>query len=543
MKRYRLQRLYDIALLFILLSCGFLSGCNDDSLDSSLQFSDDNLLLNAAGDTIEVTVTAGSPWSAESMAQWCQLDKNSGGASDKLVIYVSPSNDIYERGTAVKVNCGENVMRISIRQKPMEFSIADEKKSLQFIKKNSTDTLDIRTNMNWTVEIADTTGWLQVADTAGNGNCRLVFTTQDNSAGKERNTTVRIRYGMRSIKLAATQKGGIRADGHIQKHFGEREVKDGFNIIFLGDGFIDKDLVSETGAFDKAVEEATKALFNTEPYRTHKQYFNVYSIACESQERIVPGKEEPKTVFQTAYDKENRITGRHQVAFGHVSRIIGMNEDILKTNTVVAVLVNSETYGGSTYWYKSGKTISYVPLNRDTQLPGGFTNIFLHEVGGHAIGKLADEWSDPDKLLTPADKITIQTGMRSLYYYNLGVPPMPGFDYPQYMWGIWEAKEEYKGVMVKLPGGFGASNNPEEQVSVFHSEKNSSMLNNLPYFNATSRYAIMQYVLFKLNVFSFDMEGMQKLKEYFLKHDTFTIPEAMPESEKPQLPMPEWIEE
>ncbi len=543
MKRFKLHRLYNIILLFILQSVIFFTSCNNDRINKNLQFSDDNFLLNAAGDTIEVAITAGSSWNAESMAQWCQLDKTSGDASDKLIIYVSPSNDIYERGTAIKINCGDNIMRISIRQKPMEFSIANEKKSLQFLKKNCTDTLDIQTNMNWKIEIADTTGWLQVTDTAGTGNCQLIFTTLDNSTGKERNTTVRIRYGMRSIKLTAIQKGGIRANGHIQKHFGEREIKDGFNIIFLGDGFIDKDLIAETGAFDKAVEEATEALFSIEPFRTHKQYFNVYSIACESQERISHDKENKNTVFLTSYYKKKCITGHHQLAFAYADKIIGMNEDIMKTNTVVVVLVNSETYGGSTYWYKSGKTISYVPLNRDTQLPGGFTNIFLHEVGGHAIGKLADEWSDPDKLLTPADKITIQTGMRSLYYYNLGVPPMPAFDYPQYMWGIWEAKEEYKGVMVKLPGGFGAVNNPEEGVSVFHSEKNSSMLNNLPYFNATSRYAIMQYVLFKLNIFSYNPEGMEKLKKFFLKHDTFQIPEAIPESDKPQLPMPIWIEE
>ena len=35
-----------------------LSGCDNDTLDSFLQFSDDNLLLRAAGDTVVIDVTA-----------------------------------------------------------------------------------------------------------------------------------------------------------------------------------------------------------------------------------------------------------------------------------------------------------------------------------------------------------------------------------------------------------------------------------------------------------------------------------------------------
>ena len=84
-----------------------LSGCDNDTLDSFLQFSDDNLLLRAAGDTVVIDVTAGSGWEAESMADWCTVEKNRENPEGKLVIRVSPSDDIYERGTAVKVTCGD----------------------------------------------------------------------------------------------------------------------------------------------------------------------------------------------------------------------------------------------------------------------------------------------------------------------------------------------------------------------------------------------------------------------------------------------------
>jgi hypothetical protein len=125
--------------------------------------------------------------------------------------------------------------------------------------------LKIRTNLNWKVEIADTTGWLQAVDTVGTGDVDLTFKTTDNSPNGERSTTVRLRYGVRSMKLIATQKGGIRLEGHISKHYGNRDLSNGYNLIFLGEGFTDKDLIEGTGAFDLAVEESLSALWEVEP--------------------------------------------------------------------------------------------------------------------------------------------------------------------------------------------------------------------------------------------------------------------------------------
>ena len=77
-------------------------------------------------------------------------------------------------------------MRLAVRQEPMEFEVTDGKKSLAFNKRVSYDTLKIQTNMDWKVEIADTTGWLQVADTVGSGDSELVFITTDYSQKNER---------------------------------------------------------------------------------------------------------------------------------------------------------------------------------------------------------------------------------------------------------------------------------------------------------------------------------------------------------------------
>lgn len=528
--------------LGILSLATIFMSCNDDSINDNLQFSTDNMLLNAAGDTVTIDVTAGSEWHAESMAEWCHIVNTTGKANDKLIVYVDPTDDVYERGTAIKVSCGENIMRLSIRQEPMIFEIIDSKKSLNFNKEAAHDTLHINTNMNWKVEIADTTGWLTVPDTIGYGATSLVFSTSDNSQEKERSTTVRLRYGVRSIKLTATQKGGIRADGHIQKHYGDLNIDKGFNIIFLGDGFVSKDLIAENGLFDKSVKEACDFMFSVEPYKTYKKYFNIYSIACESKEQEggtstdEEGSRPKSTVFNSTYLQNNGIIGKDVLAFDYASKILGMNSDIMKNQTVIVILVNDERYGGSTYWYPSGETISYVPLNRDKQLPGGFTNIFLHEVGGHAIGKLADEWSTPENYLTPEIKTELQKELyNKLYYYNLAFPPVLG--YPSFAWRMFNLPA-YSAVLGTFDGGAGYLSQAEKKAFVCHSEEKSCMLNYVPYFSVACRYGIVQWVLFKLNVYPYSPDGANKLLKHFLEHDKFTVPETPTLSDRPHLPMP-----
>lgn len=548
-----LHRLYGIVIIGCILLCPVLSGCDDDTVNGFLQFSDDNLLLRAAGDTVVIDVTAGSGWKAESMVDWCTVEEKQGEAEEKLIIRVSPSDDIYERGTAVKVTCGDNVVRLSVRQEPMVFEVTDGKKTLNFTKKVATDTLKIHTNMAWKVEIADTTGWLQVADTIGSGDAELVFTTTDNSQKKGRSTTIRLKYGVRTLKLTASQEGGIRVDGHIRKHYGERDPENGFNLIFLGDGFTPDDLIAETGVFDLAVEEACEALFAVEPYKTYKEYFNVWSVACESKERGAGTSESGNTALFSYFNEENhRIIGSNTRAFNYANQILGMDDDILKTNSVIIVLVNDERYGGSTYWYGDPtdkndtdyRTVSYVPLNRDAQLPGGFTNIFLHEVGGHAIGKLGDEWST-EQLFTIESKTLITNYKNNkLYCHNLGLPTNAAMvsNNPEFTWNFFQyvkgSIDSYSGVLKPVDGGYGCISDTEKKAFVSHCEEKSCMIDNRPYFNVASRYAIVQWLLFRLKVYEYTPQGMTGLVNYFFEHDQYELPADYTVSDRPPLPMP-----
>lgn len=527
----------------MLMGCSLLViglwGCSEDEVNGFLSFSEDNLLLKAAGDEVVVDVTAGSDWSAESMADWCIAEKNAEG---KLVIRVTPSDDIYERGTAVKVNCGDNVVRLSIRQEPMSFEILEEKKTLDFEKGVSTDVLKIRTNLNWKVEISDTT-WLQAVDTVGTGDIDLSFMTTDNSQNGERTTTVRLMYGVRSMKFTATQKGGIRLEGHISKHYGNRDLSNGYNLIFLGEGFTSKDLIEGTGAFDVAVEEALSALWAVEPYKTYKEYFNVYSIAVSSKENGVfkEGEEAKNTAFGVTYKEVDGVpqldmTSSLSKAWQYASSIMGMTEQILDNQTTVVVLVNDDVYAGQTYfWDNNYRSLSVVPLNRDAQLPGGYTNIFLHEVGGHAIGKLADEWSVAGNALTSSARTDIYTKYSGGYYQNLAFPSTPILmNYPQYVIGNFY-KAPYIGTVGCFDGACGYVSS--SSLAVCHSEKQGCMLTNQPYFSVMCRWGIVRWIMLRIGEYGSASEVLAS----FFEHDSFVVPEEPVLSERPQLPQPIFV--
>lgn len=532
----------------ILMGCSLLVvglwGCNDDEVNGFLSFSEDNLLLKAAGDEVLVDVTAGSEWSAESMADWCTVEKNN---KSQLVIRVTPSDDIYERGTAVKVVCADNVVRLSIRQEPMEFEILDEKKTLNFEKGVATDVLKIRTNLNWEVEVEETAEWLQAVETVGSGDADLTFKTTDNSLNGERKAVVRLKYGVRSMKLIATQKGGIRLEGHVAKHYGTRELNNGYNLIFLGEGFTSKDLIEGTGTFDLAIEEACAALWETEPYKSYKEYFNVYSIAVASAEQGVSkdGEEPKKTAFGVTYKEVDGIPQLDMAssltkAWDYASGIMGMTDQVLKNQTTIVVLVNDEVYAGQTYfWSNDCRALSVVPLNRDAQLPGGFTNIFLHEVGGHGIGKLADEWSVEGNALTSSAKTDITTQRNRHYYQNLAFPTVAALlPYPQYYWSPFGSAAAYKGILGGYDGGCGYTSG---SLMIVHSEEKSCMLNHQPYFSVGCRWAIVRYLMYCLGEYEYSSAGQSALGKYFLEHDTFVVPEAPVLSDRPQLPQPIFI--
>lgn len=92
-------------------------------------------------------------------------------------------------------------------------------------------------------------------------------------------------------------------NGEVQKIF--ENDPEGINVIFLGDGFVKKDLM-KGGIYESSGKSIIDYLFTVPPFSTYKEYFNAYIVYAESKNEFISQKNLPKqTVFSIALNDTN----------------------------------------------------------------------------------------------------------------------------------------------------------------------------------------------------------------------------------------------
>lgn len=180
------------------------------------------------------------------------------------------------------------------------------------------------------------------------------------------------------------------------------------NLVILGDGYQEKDL-RHGGKFERSARSAMDAFFSVEPLKSFKDRFNVYMVAYESQDEGVDIKSQGlkvNTYFDTYWNGNSTAmwvsdSGRDKVV-NVVKNKLGLSSDANYYRTVVLVLVNTDVVAGSCgYPYRDGYSntsvlgesyasfaIAVLPANNSM----GTRGLVRHELGGHAFGRLGDEY-------------------------------------------------------------------------------------------------------------------------------------------------------
>lgn len=152
--------------------------------------------------------------------------------------------------------------------------------------------------------------------------------------------------------------------------------KDCIDLAFLAEGYTE----AEMPTFLKDAEAATEALFNYEPFKSHRQHFNVVAVFSPSLDSGVAVPREkvwPRTAFSSHFDtfySDRYLTTRQVKAINNA--LIGIPYEHL------IILANSDVYGGggmyNSYLLSSTHHKWYLP-------------VVVHEFG-HSFGGLADEY-------------------------------------------------------------------------------------------------------------------------------------------------------
>ena len=257
-------------------------------------------------------------------------------------------------------------------------------------------------------------------------------------------------------------------------------------IIFVGDGYTPDDF-EIGGKFDSDVAEGVKALLDIEPFKSYKEYFQIYKVAAYSTERgATVGENVKNTKFSTVFvgGKKTSSNTNVNLVYEYAKKVTGIDEAKLN-NVLIVVISNIDIYAGTTYIYLTGGSIAIVPISRQAAENGAdYASIMIHEAGGHGFGRLADEYVNEYKTISSTDKSVLTEYSESGYFVNVDLIG----EYRNVKWKHFRNEVGYERVGV-YEGAYYYAN------GVWKPEKSSCMIDNIPYFNAPSREAIVKRIL------------------------------------------------
>lgn len=180
----------------------------------------------------------------------------------------------------------------------------------------------------------------------------------------------------------------------------------GVNVVLMGDAFSDR-LIAD-GTYKDVMEKAAEALFSEEPYKSYKDYFNVYYIDVVSKNEAYYGE----TALSTWYGSGTAVGGNDEKVFQYASTVLS-NEQL--DDALLIVMMNRDYYAGTCYMYYPysgdygrGPAVAYFPTSSDTVT---FNGLVSHEAGGHGFAKLADEYAYENMGAIPEDEIQIRNAL------------------------------------------------------------------------------------------------------------------------------------
>lgn len=261
----------------------------------------------------------------------------------------------------------------------------------------------------------------------------------------------------------------------------------GVNLVFLGDGYDNKDIAN--GTYMKDMKQQMEYFFGVEPYTTYRDYFNVYTAIALSQES---GVGTVNTLcdnkFETTFTGGASLQCNTNDVFKYAMRMPTVNSGNLN-QTLIVLTPNTTDYGGVTSMWADGSAIAITPKSSDIY-PYDSRGIVQHEAGGHGFGKLGDEYIYHNAFISSCQcfccphEAEFNAAKANGWYENLSLTGKMH----EVPWSHLIFNDKYSAVVDIYEGGFMHSS------GVFRSELNSCMNNNIPYFSTISREAIVKRI-------------------------------------------------
>lgn len=350
-------------------------------------------------------------------------------------------------------------------------------------------TLVIDAEGEW--EVASKPDWCELSKTSGNKKTVITLTIKAMAKGSaDRNGEIVFRLVGKEYthKCTVSQYNYQYAEDQwltLQK--ATKGNNRGINIVILGDGYDAKDIAS--GQYLKDMQDEVEYFFGIEPYKTYRDYFNIYTAFPVSTESGIGSINTIRyNRFNTTFTGGVGLKCDYDEMFSYVLNAPTVTRDNL-CQSLIIVIPNSTDYGGITQMWEDGSAIAFCPKST-YGYPLDSRGVIQHEAGGHGFGKLGDEYIYHNAFIdacgcTCCGHVDAILGAQSLGWFdNISITGKTN----QVPWSHLIYDPRYSDIVDIYEGGYMHSR------GVFRSEQNSCMNNDIPYYSTISRESIVKRI-------------------------------------------------
>lgn len=340
-------------------------------------------------------------------------------------------------------------------------------------------------------EVASKPNWCEVSPASGNKKTEVTLTIKGmakNADSRDGKVVFRLKDKDYTHECSVSQYGyEYGEDEWITLQKATKGNNGGINIVLLGDGFNAKDIAS--GKYLKDIKQEVEYFFGIEPYKTYRDYFNVYTAIPLSTES---GVGTVNTIrynrFNTTFTGGVGLKADYDEVFNYALGAPTVNKSNLN-QTLIIMVPNSTDYGGICQMWEDGSAIAFCPQST-YGYPLDTRGVIQHEAGGHGFGKLGDEYIYHNAFIDFCDctccgHVLEFNGAKSLGWFDnlelTGKMHSVG-------WSHLIFDDRYSDIVDIYEGGY------MHNRGVFRSEPNSCMNNDIPYYSTISRESIVKRI-------------------------------------------------
>lgn len=340
-------------------------------------------------------------------------------------------------------------------------------------------------------EVASKPDWCEVSPANGNKKTEVTLTIKGmakNAASRDGKVVFRLKDKDYTHECSVSQYGyEYGEDEWITLQKATKGNNGGINIVLLGDGFSAKDIAS--GKYLKDIKQEVEYFFGIEPYKTYRDYFNVYTAIPLSTES---GVGTVNTIrynrFNTTFTGGVGLKADYDEVFNYALGAPTVNKGNLN-QTLIIMVPNSTDYGGICQMWEDGSAIAFCPQST-YGYPLDTRGVIQHEAGGHGFGKLGDEYIYHNAFIDFCDctccgHVLEFNAAKSLGWFDnlelTGKMHSVG-------WSHLIFDNRYSDIVDIYEGGY------MHNRGVFRSEPNSCMNNDIPYYSTISRESIVKRI-------------------------------------------------